>query len=266
MMSTFIDDTLEHFKSEHLDVDLIMNFACPASPPRYQAMPIETMMTCVVGTKNMLDIARQYDAVIVHASTSEVYGDPTVSPQIETYRGNVNSWGIRANYDEGKRAAEALAFDYIHKFDVDVRVLRIFNTYGPQMDANDGRVISNFINQALRGEALTIYGHGQQTRSFCYVDDLVDGIVTLATMPRNQALNSPINLGNPNEFTIEELAEKVAIKLCAGRLVVRKEAMPLDDPSRRCPDITKARDLLRWEPKVQLDEGLDHTIEYFKRL
>jgi UDP-glucuronate decarboxylase len=242
--------------------DLIYNFACPASPPRYQAMPVETMLTCVVGTRNMLEVARRTGAVLVHASTSEVYGDPEHSPQAEKYRGCVNSYGPRACYDEGKRAAEALCYDYLNKYDVDARMVRIFNTYGPNMDPDDGRVVSNFICQALRGQPITIYGNGQQTRSFCYVSDLVRGITNLGEYSRNP--HTPVNMGNPVEFTIRELAEKVQDLLGA----VRFKAMPLpiDDPLQRRPDISLATDLLGWEPKVQLEEGLSHTISYFEKM
>jgi UDP-glucuronate decarboxylase len=247
------------------DIDVIYNFACPASPPRYQSMPIETMMTCVIGTKNVLDLALEHNAVVVHASTSEVYGDPDVSPQPEKYRGLVNSFGPRACYDEGKRAAEALCYDYIHKFNLDVRIVRIFNTYGPNMDPDDGRVISNFINQALRGGPLTIYGDGSQTRSFCYVDDLVDGIVKLAAINNDQRLWSrPINLGNPDEFTIAELARMVTERYPDVKIVHRD--LPADDPLQRKPDITTAKNVLVWEPRVQLSYGLDRTIEYFKKI
>jgi UDP-glucuronate decarboxylase len=241
---------------------IIYNFACPASPPRYQAMPVHTMMTCVLGTNHLLQVAQLTGAVMVHASTSEVYGDPDISPQLESYRGCVNSYGPRACYDEGKRAAEALCYDYLNIHRVDARMVRIFNTYGPNMDPYDGRVVSNFIVQAIKGEPLTIYGHGQQTRSFCYVDDLVRGIVALGALPENPL--TPINVGNPTEFTISRLAELVAQKLKGGRLDAKPMAMPKDDPTQRRPDITFARDLLGWEPKVDLNEGLDRTIAYFK--
>jgi UDP-glucuronate decarboxylase len=244
------------------DVDLIYNFACPASPPRYQDMPIHTMLTCVAGTENMLKVAEDFNAVLVHASTSEVYGDPDTSPQPESYRGCVNSYGPRACYDEGKRAAEALCYDYLNSYNVDARLVRIFNTYGPNMDPYDGRVVSNFIRQALKREPLTVYGHGQQTRSFCYVDDLIRGIVALGTLESNPA--TPVNLGNPDEFKVIELAEKVARKLCDGKLVRGNHSMPADDPRQRCPDISRAQQLLGWEPKVTLDEGLDRTIEYLR--
>jgi len=239
--------------------DVIYNFACPASPPLYQKMPIETMMTCVAGTSNVLDMAGLHKAIVVHASTSEVYGDPEHSPQRESYRGRVNSYGPRACYDEGKRAAEALCYDYLNKCNVDARVVRIFNTYGPHMDPHDGRVVSNFICQALRAEPLTVYGDGQQTRSFCYVDDLIRGIVGVASLPKNP--HTPINLGNPNEFTVYKLAQEVVKRLGGS---VSRHPLPVDDPTQRCPDISKAKELLGWEPKVQLEDGLDMTIRYFK--
>lgn len=247
------------FKGRFGNFHLIYNFACPASPPRYQAMPIHTMMTCVAGTKRMLKLAEDHDAVLVHASTSEVYGDPATSPQSESYRGCVNSYGPRACYDEGKRAAEALCFDYLHQHEVDARLVRIFNTYGPNMDPYDGRVVSNFIRQALRGEDLTVYGRGQQTRSFCYVDDLVRGIVALGALPKNPG--RPVNVGNPIEFSILELANQVQKRL-GGQIIFHP--LPVDDPTQRCPDISQAKSLLGWEPKVYLSEGLDRTIEYFK--
>lgn len=252
------------FESEGLGhrFDLIYNFACPASPPRYQEMPILTMMTCVAGTGAVLDMASKHKAVVVHASTSEVYGDPEHSPQRESYRGRVNSYGPRACYDEGKRAAEALCYDYLHTYEVDVRIVRIFNTYGPHMDPYDGRVVSNFICQALRGEPMTVYGDGSQTRSFCYVDDLIRGIVAVGALPQNP--RGPINLGNPNEFTVQELALAVAEKVCGGAGMIKYEKLPVDDPTQRCPDISRAKELLDWEPKVQLSEGLDKTIEYFR--
>lgn len=243
-------------------IDLIYNFACPASPPAYQSMPISTMMACTVGTANMLDLAFDHKCVLVHASTSEVYGDPDCSPQPENYRGNVNSYGPRACYDEGKRAAEALCFDYHKSCGVDARLVRIFNTYGPHMDPYDGRVISNFIRQALSNEPLTVYGHGQQGRSFCYVDDLIRGVVALGALTDNPL--TPINLGNPIEYKVCDLAEIIAQKLNCGRLVLRRDAMPIDDPTQRCPDLTRARDILKWNPIVTLDQGLDKTIAYFK--
>lgn len=249
-------------------VHLIYNFACPASPPVYQKDPIHTMMTCVVGTQNVLSIAAENDAVVVHASTSEVYGDPDNSPQRESYRGCVNSYGPRACYDEGKRAAEALCFDYRNKHGVDARLVRIFNTYGPNMDPADGRVVSNFICQALRGEKMTIYGKGLQTRSFCYVDDLIRGIVAMGALPQNP--DGPINLGNPHEFTILELANLVGEKVMGTGFeshdCMAFHPLPKDDPIQRCPDISRAKDILGWEPKIKLNDGLAFTIDYFKRV
>jgi len=243
--------------------DLIYNFACPASPPRYQEIPVETLLTCTVGTANILQLAKQNGSIVVHASTSEVYGDPIVSPQPETYRGNVNSYGPRSCYDEGKRGAEALCYDYLHKYNVDVRVVRIFNTYGPHMDVGDGRVISNFIMQALRGEPLTIYGHGNQTRSFCYVDDLINAITSMASLKNNPG--TPVNIGNPGEFTMKELAEKVSRLIHKDpKTNVKSLPMPPDDPAQRCPDITLAKKYFDWEPRIKLEDGLTRTIEWFR--
>jgi UDP-glucuronate decarboxylase len=238
-------------------INIIYNFACPASPPIYQKIPIETLLTCTQGTANILKIAYEHNSIVVHASTSEVYGNPEISPQHELYHGNVNSYGPRACYDEGKRAAEALCFDYLNQLNTDVRLVRIFNTYGPHMDYRDGRVITNFIIQALERLPITIYGDGNQTRSFCYVDDLIDGIVRLANLDENP--RTPINLGNPNEFTINELAEKIRQKL-SGEF--KYYSLPVDDPLQRKPDISLAQKILGWEPKIQLDEGLDKTIQY----
>jgi UDP-glucuronate decarboxylase len=242
--------------------DLIYNFACPASPPRYQEMPIMTMMTCVVGTNAVLDMAKKHKAIVVHASTSEVYGDPEHSPQEENYRGCVNPYGPRACYDEGKRAAEALCYDYLNTYKVDARLVRIFNTYGPHMDPYDGRVISNFICQALKGKPMTVYGNGMQSRSFCYVDDLIRGIVAVGGLAKNPG--GPINLGNPKEFTMLDLVEQIGSRVNGGGdYKISYEQLPIDDPTQRCPDISKAKELLDWEPKVQLAEGLDMTIQYF---
>ena len=243
-------------------VDIVYNMACPASPPRYQSMPIKTMLTCVVGTSNALNIACADSAVFVQASTSEVYGDPTVSPQPETYRGNVNPYGPRSCYDEGKRAAEALCFDYMNSRGVDARVVRIFNTYGPHMDPYDGRVVTNFICQALKGEPLTVYGDGSQTRSFCYVDDLIDGLFAIAALGSNPG--TPINLGNPNEFTVMELATIVSGLIGTSKVV--SAPLPTDDPLQRKPDIGHAQRLLSWRPKVALRDGLGLTIEYIQSL
>jgi UDP-glucuronate decarboxylase len=240
--------------------DEIYNFACPASPPHYQADPIYTFKTSVLGTLNMLDLAKRSNAKILQASTSEIYGDPLVHPQKETYWGNVNTIGIRSCYDEGKRGAETLIYDYQRFHGVNVRVVRIFNTYGPGMNPEDGRVVSNFIIQALKGEDITVYGDGSQTRSFCYRDDLVEGIIRLMNAPDD--VSFPVNVGNPNEFTIRELAEIVLEKIASrSRLVFLP--LPQDDPMQRCPDISRAREHLGWEPKVSLREGLDAAIEYF---
>lgn len=249
--------------------DTIYNFACPASPPAYQDVPVFTTLTCVVGTSNMLDLAGRMNCTLIHASTSEVYGDPSISPQDESYRGYVNSYGPRACYDEGKRAAEALCYDNLHSHEVDARLVRIFNTYGPHMDPYDGRVVSNFIRQALKHEKLTIYGDGRQSRSFCYVDDLIRGIVAVGALEENP--QGPINLGNPNEFTVKELAEQVIKKIYSGnelslelKNMVEYSDIPVDDPKQRCPNIARAKKLLDWEPEVMLDEGLDKTIAYFR--
>lgn len=242
-----------------LEVDQIYNLACPASPMHYQFNPVKTVEANVVGTLNSLRLAHQIGARILQASTSEVYGDPTVHPQVETYRGNVNPIGPRACYDEGKRVAETLMMDYHRQDGVDIRIARIFNTYGPRMDEADGRVVSNFIVQTLRGEPLTLYGTGDQTRSFCYVDDLVDGLIRLMNA---DGIYEPVNLGNPHEFTILALAEQVG-ELCNMPSTLRYCPLPQDDPSHRRPDITRAQQLLGWSPKVELPEGLQHTIADF---
>jgi UDP-glucuronate decarboxylase len=244
-------------------VDQIFNLASPASPPRDQIDPIHTLKTSVLGSIHGLDLARRHGARILQASTSEVYGDPSMHPQLEAYWGNVNSFGPRACYDEGKRAAETLFFDYHHSHGVDIRIARIFNTYGPRMSADDGRVVSNFIVQALRGEDITIYGAGTQTRSFCYVDDLVEAFLRLMDHPSAEL--GPINLGNPDEFTMLELAELVIEQTGSSSRIVHMP-LPIDDPRQRRPDIGKARTLLDWEPKVALAEGLSRTITYFDRL
>lgn len=244
-----------------LEVDQIYNLACPASPVHYQADPVKTMKTSVLGALNLLDLARENGARIFQASTSEVYGDPTVHPQPESYWGHVNPHGIRSCYDEGKRCAETLFFDYHRQYGVEIKVARIFNTYGPMMDPKDGRVVSNFIVQALRGDDLTVYGEGQQTRSFCYVDDLIEGFVRL--MNSNDGVTGPINLGNPYEFTMIELAEKVlALTQSKSKLIYLP--LPQDDPKQRQPDISLAKSILDWEPKVQLENGLVKTIAYFR--
>jgi len=243
------------------EVDQIYHLACPASPVHYQYNPIKTIKTNVMGTINMLGLAKRIRARILLASTSEVYGDPADHPQAEGYWGNVNPIGIRSCYDEGKRVAETLMMDYHRQNQVDVRIARIFNTYGPRMAINDGRVISNFIVQALRGENITVFGDGRQTRSFCYVSDLIEGIVGLQ---ENTDIIGPVNLGNPTELTISELAEKILSVTNTKSRIVSK-TLPQDDPTRRCPDIRIARKALSWEPKVSLDQGLERTIEYFKR-
>ncbi len=241
-------------------VDRIYNMACAASPPQYQRDPIHTFKTCVIGVMNMLMLAREKGARILQASTSEVYGDPEMSPQPEGYRGSVNTVGPRSCYDEGKRAAETLFHDFMVTQGVDVRIARIFNTYGPRMSPEDGRVVSNFVVQALRGEDITIYGDGSQTRSFCYVDDLVEGLMRL--MASDLSAPEPVNLGNPVEFTVRELAEIVLRKTTSGSQLVRMP-LPTDDPRQRRPDISRARGLLDWEPTIPLSEGLDRTIAYF---
>ena len=244
-----------------MQVDRIYNLACPASPVYYQSNPVKTVTTNVMGAINMLELAKLNDARIMQASTSEVYGDPVVHPQTEDYRGNVNPIGPRACYDEGKRCAETLFFDYHREKNIDIKVVRIFNTYGPRMRADDGRVVSNFIIQALKGEPITVYGEGQQTRSFCYVDDLIDAFIRMMEMDGTGT--GPINTGNPGEFTILELAQKV-IQFTGSKSKIIYMPLPEDDPIQRRPDITKAKELLHWEPKIVLDEGLMKTIEYFK--
>ena len=246
-----------------VEVDAIYNLACPASPVHYQYNPIQTTKTSVLGAINMLGLAKRLRVPIFQASTSEVYGDPSVHPQPESYWGNVNPIGIRSCYDEGKRCAETLFFDYHRQHGVDIKVARIFNTYGPRMHAADGRVVSNFIVQALRGEDITIYGDGSQTRSFCYCDDLVEGF--LRFMDAGPDVNGPINLGNPGEFTIRELAEKVLDKV-GGKSRLVEQPLPQDDPMQRKPDIAKAKELLGWEPEVSLDDGLEPTIAYFRKV
>ena len=247
----------------YLEVDEIYNLACPASPIHYQNDPVQTTKFNVHGSINMLGLAKRIKAKILQASTSEVYGDPTVHPQPETYHGNVNCIGPRSCYDEGKRCAETLFFDYFRQHKLKIKVARIFNTYGPRMHLNDGRVVSNFIVQALRGTPLTIFGDGTQTRSFCYVDDLIEGLVRL--MNSNDDVTGPINLGKPGEFTILELAEKV-IELSNSTSEVVFKKLPADDPKQRRPDISQARKILEWEPEVELEEGLKRTITYFDEI
>ncbi|MBQ6005734.1 MAG: SDR family oxidoreductase [Selenomonadaceae bacterium] len=244
----------------YAEVDWIFNLACPASPVHYQRDPVRTIKTNVMGALNSLGCAKQNNARVLQASTSEVYGDPKVHPQPESYRGAVNPIGIRACYDEGKRTAETLFFDYHRQHGLDIRVIRIFNTYGPRMTANDGRVVSNFIMQALTGEDITIYGDGTQTRSFCYVDDLIDGIVKMMNV---ENFTGPVNLGNPGEFTMLELAELV-LKLTGSKSKIIHQPLPQDDPTQRCPVIDLAREKLNWQPTIKLEAGLKSTIKYFK--
>jgi UDP-glucuronate decarboxylase len=251
-------DVVEPFRVE---VDQIYNLACPASPPHYQYNPIKTTKTSVMGAINSLGLAKRVKARVFLASTSEVYGDPTVHPQSESYWGNVNTIGFRSCYDEGKRCAETLYFDYHRQNGVDIRVVRIFNTYGPRMLADDGRVVSNFIVQALKGENLTVYGDGSQTRSFCYVDDLIEGFVRLMNQDKTVG---PVNLGNPGEFTMLQLADLVLRKV-GGKSKITNLPLPSDDPKQRRPDITLAKEVLGWEPKVPLEQGLERTIEYFRQ-
>jgi UDP-glucuronate decarboxylase len=245
----------------YVEVDEIYNLACPASPIHYQHDPVQTTKTSVHGAINMLGLAKRTRAKIFQASTSEVYGDPSVHPQPESYNGNVNPIGPRSCYDEGKRCAETLFFDYKRQHNINIRVVRIFNTYGPRMHPNDGRVVSNFIMQALRGQPITIYGDGQQTRSFCYVDDLIEGFIRM--MNANDVVSGPINLGNPVEFTVKELAE-IIIKLTGSKSELIKKALPQDDPLQRQPDITLAKKHLEWQPFTDLETGLAKTIDYFK--
>lgn len=260
-------DTFSYVRHDIVDpidvpVDEIYNLACPASPPHYQADPIHTMKTSVIGSLNLLELAAHYQARIFQASTSEVYGDPHVHPQPEGYWGNVNCFGPRSCYDEGKRSAETLFHDFHKQYGVDIRIVRIFNTYGPRMRPDDGRVVSNFIVQALKGEDITVYGDGSQTRSFCYVDDLIEGFFRL--MNSEPAIQTPVNLGNPGEFTVRELAEKIVeVTGSSSRIVYRP--LPVDDPRQRRPDIAVAKRELGWQPAVVLDDGLKSTIAYFER-
>jgi UDP-glucuronate decarboxylase len=247
----------------YVEVDEIFNLACPASPIYYQLDPVQTTKTSIFGAFNMLGLAKRLKVPVLQASTSEIYGDPRVHPQTEEYWGNVNPIGPRSCYDEGKRCAETLFFDYRQQHGLDVKVARIFNTYGPRMHPNDGRVVSNFIVQALNGSPITIYGDGQQTRSFCFVSDLVEGLLKLMDSPRGTT--GPINLGNPAECTMHELASLVRQKT-GSPSTVELRPLPTDDPKQRCPDITKAKDLLAWSPTISLSEGLDRTIEYFRRI
>ena len=263
MMTNPNFELIEHDVVDPIDIEVnqIYNLACPASPPHYQYDSVKTMKTSVLGIINMLELAKKYNATILQASTSEVYGNPLVHPQKETYWGNVNPIGIRSCYDEGKRAAETLLSDYHRQYGVDVRIIRIFNTYGPNMDPKDGRVVSNCIMQALKGEDITIYGDGSQTRSFCYVDDLVDGIIRM--MNNSRGFIGPVNLGNPSERTVLDLAQKV-LELTGSKSKLSFMPLPSDDPVKRRPDISVAKAELGWEPKVDIMDGLKKTIEYFK--
>lgn len=254
-------DICEELRLDEGGFDEVYNLACAASPPRYQADPVHTMMTSVAGTKNLLELAARSGATYLQASTSEIYGDPEEHPQRETYRGSVNCTGPRACYDEGKRASEALCFDFLRLGRADVRVARIFNTYGPRMQPDDGRIISNLISQAIEGRALTVYGTGEQTRSFCYVSDLIAGLIALMRVTKNP--DGPVNLGNPGEFTINQLAQLVLRQIPTGSRIVYLP-LPEDDPKRRCPDIGRAKALLGWEPKVPLDKGIEETIGWFR--
>ena len=268
-----LDELLDHPNFEsmrhdvtlplYVEVDQIFNLACPASPVHYQHDPVHTTKTSVMGAINALGLAKRLKAPILQASTSEIYGDPEVHPQEESYRGSVNTIGPRACYDEGKRCAETLFYDYYRQHNLKIRVARIFNTYGPKMHPNDGRVISNFIIQALQNRPLTIYGDGSQTRSFCFVDDLIAGLVLLMNVAENNP--GPVNLGNPAEITIKELAEEI-ISLTGSRSRLECRSLPQDDPKQRCPDIRRARDLLKWEPHISLKAGLERTIAYFDHL
>jgi UDP-glucuronate decarboxylase len=247
----------------YVEVDEIYNLACPASPVHYQFDPVQTTKTSVIGAINMLGLAKRIGARILQASTSEVYGDPTVHPQKEDYRGNVNPLGPRACYDEGKRCAETLFFDYRREHNVRIKVVRIFNTYGPRMHPNDGRVVSNFIVQALRGDDITLFGDGSQTRAFCYCDDMIDGFIRM--MGSDEDETGPINIGNPHEIPVSELAERV-INLTGSKSRIVRHPLPQDDPLQRCPDITRAREILKWKPTIPLEEGLNKTIAYFENL
>lgn len=245
----------------YVEVDIILNLACPASPVQYQRFPVQTLKTSLIGAINMLGLAKRTGARIVQASTSEVYGDPKISPQSEEYWGNVNPIGIRSCYDEGKRAAESLFTDYRRQYGVDTKIARIFNTYGPKMAEDDGRVVSNLVIQALSNKPITIFGDGSQTRSFCFVSDLIDGLFLLTNS--DQSISGPINLGNPNEFTILQLAEQI-IKITKSKSKINFMPLPEDDPKQRKPDITKAQKILGWNPKIDLQEGLERTIKYFE--
>ena len=258
-------ELVEHDIVEPVDIEVnqIYNLACPASPPHYQYDPVKTMKTSVLGIINMLELAKKYKATLLHASTSEVYGNPLVHPQQESYWGNVNPIGIRSCYDEGKRAAETLMMDYHRQYGVDIRIIRIFNTYGPNMDPKDGRVVSNCIVQAINGEDITIYGDGSQTRSFCYVSDLVDGAIKM--MNNDKGFIGPVNLGNPSERTVLNLAE-IVLEMTGSKSKITYKDLPSDDPVKRKPDIKKAQEILGWKPEVDIKDGLKKTIEYFKSI
>ncbi|MCL2888160.1 MAG: SDR family oxidoreductase [Elusimicrobia bacterium] len=259
---TFIDhDVIVPF-DPGVKIDQIYNLACPASPVYYRAAAVKTVKTCVYGTVNALDLAKKYNAAVLQSSTSEVYGNPRVHPQKEDYWGNVNPIGARSCYDEGKRCAETLFFDYHRTYGLNIKVVRIFNTYGPNMRRDDGRVVSNFICQALEGRDLTVFGDGSQTRSFCYVDDLIDGLIKMMNTPPD--FTGPVNLGNPGEISMLTLAEKIKAKINPSLKIIN-EPLPLDDPERRMPDITLAKERLNWQPTVSLDEGLEKTIAYFRK-
>ncbi len=262
-----MEDSHFHFTNRDITdavdipVEQIYNLACPASPWHYQKNPVHTAKTCFLGALHVLELAKKYNAVVLQTSTSEIYGDPLVHPQTEDYKGNVNPIGIRSCYDEGKRIAETLFFDYARQYETNIRVVRIFNTYGPNMAPNDGRVVSNFVIQALKGEKITIYGDGSQTRCFCYIDDMVEALVRM--MNNAKGFIGPVNLGNPVEMTVTELAKKV-IQLTGSSSTLEYRKLPQDDPVRRKPDISLAKRILGWEPKVSLEEGLKDTITYFK--
>jgi len=258
---TFVEHDVR--KPYNIQVHAILNFACPASPVAYQQDPVRTIETNFLGMINLLHLAKETGAMVIQASTSEIYGDPKESPQQEEYWGNVNPIGIRSCYDEGKRAAETLCFDYKRQYGLDIRVLRIFNTYGPNMSQSDGRVVSNFIIQALKNEPITIYGKGEQSRSFCYVTDLVEGIYKLLILTK--PITTPINLGNPNELSVSELA-KIVIQITGSKSEIIYKSLPQDDPMQRRPDISKAKQMLGWEPKIQLKEGIKHTANYFRSI
>jgi UDP-glucuronate decarboxylase len=258
---TFINHDIIQPLEINEDIDEIYNFACPASPPKYQKDPIHTLKINFIGVLNLLELARNKNAKFLQSSTSEVYGEPEITPQHENYRGNVNIIGIRSCYDEGKRVAETLIMEYHNQYNVDTRIVRIFNTYGPKMDKHDGRVVSNFINQALNNEDITLYGNGEQTRSFCYIDDQIDGLIKLM----NSDYVYPVNIGNPYELTVKELAS-IVLKLTNSNSKIIYKDLPSDDPTNRKPDITKARNILHWEPTYDLEDGLIKTILYFTRL